>query len=83
MLEQNRLNDKLFYFPGHFVGTDVFRFSSRPLDPDVPYMEWVVGIHNIFKILCVDYVHRVNYRDKTANYDVHRWGVRIKLDFTF
>ena len=47
---------------------------------DMPYMEAGVGIDNIFKILRVDYVWRLTYRD---NYDADRGGVRIALHFTF
>lgn len=47
---------------------------------DTPYMEAAVGIDNLFKILRVDYVWRLTYRD-VRNAD--KRGVRIALHFTF
>lgn len=79
-LEQNQGDGRLFYFPGHFSHNGMFKPSSRVMNSDCPYMEWVVGVHNIFKILCVDYVRRVNYLDAP---DVQKWGIRIRLDFSF
>lgn len=45
-----------------------------------PYMEISAGLDNIFKILRVDYVWRLSYRN-TQNAD--RSGLRIALHFTF
>lgn len=45
-----------------------------------PYMEASAGIDNIFRILRVDYVWRLTYRD---SYDISRGGVRIALHFSF
>ncbi len=47
---------------------------------DKPYMEASAGIANIFKILRVDLVKRLNYLD---NPDAPEWGIRarIKVDF--
>lgn len=44
------------------------------------YWECVVGIHNIFKILEIDYVHRMAYREKDT---AIKRGVRFSLNFTF
>lgn len=46
-----------------------------------PYMEASVGIDNIFKILRVDYVWRLNYLD--VPYSIDRRGLRVALHFTF
>lgn len=46
----------------------------------LPYMEVGVGIENIFKVLRVDYVWRLTYRNHP---DIDRSGVRIALHFTF
>ncbi len=46
-----------------------------------PYMEASVGIENIFKILRVDYVWRLNYRD--VPYAIDRSGIRIAVHITF
>lgn len=53
---------------------------SYALDPHRPYCEWSVGIHNIFKILRVEYVHRMNY---TSLPNSRKHGVRFLFNFTF
>ncbi len=47
---------------------------------DKPYMEASVGLGNIFKVLRVDYVKRLNYLNQP---NVSDWGIRarIKVDF--
>ena len=62
---------------------NVFRFPINALCKemgDKPYMEMSVGIDNVFKILRVDYVWRLTYRNTPG---VDRNGVRIALHFTF
>ena len=45
-----------------------------------PYMEMSLGVHNIFKVIRVDYVRRINY----LNYPgVKKHGVRLCLDIHF
>ena len=46
-----------------------------------PYMECSVGLENIFRILRVDYVYRINYRN--VPYKIDRSGVRIAIHITF
>ena len=46
-----------------------------------PYMEASVGLENIFKILRVDYVWRLNYRN--VPYAIDRSGLRIAVHVTF
>ncbi len=46
-----------------------------------PYMEVSAGLDNIFRILRVDYVWRLNYLD--VPYAIDRHGVRVALHFTF
>lgn len=46
-----------------------------------PYMEVSVGIENIFKILRLDYVWRLNYRD--VPYEIDRNGLRVAMHITF
>ena len=46
-----------------------------------PYMEASVGIENIFKVLRVDYVWRLNYLD--VPYAIDRHGLRIAVHVTF
>ena len=45
-----------------------------------PYMEFSVGIENIFKILRLDYVWRLNYRDRP---DIQKSGVRATMSLSF
>lgn len=78
-LESNRGDRELFYFPGTFRRDGSFRYNSQVMDPHVPYVEIVAGLHNIFKVLDVNYVHRLTYvKDNTQ-----KWGIRIffKLGF--
>lgn len=62
---------------------DLFRFPTisdvQPMGR-MPYMEAAVGVDNIFKILRVDYVWRLTYRDRPG---IDKGGVRIQLHFTF
>lgn len=51
-----------------------FTFGSEP------YMEASVGLSNIFKILRVDLVKRLNYLDQP---NVSQWGVRARIKFDF
>ena len=64
-------NHELFAFPADA--------HTRTMDHG-PYMEVGVGIDNIIKILRVDYVWRLSYRD---SYNCDRSGLRIALHFTF
>lgn len=65
---------------------DLFEFPSRGGRPisfvmgDAPYMEVSAGIHNIFKILRVDYVRRLNYLHGP---NVKKNGFRLALQFDF
>ncbi|MDD6209497.1 MAG: DUF5686 family protein [Bacteroidales bacterium] len=62
-------NDGVFVFPN---GT--YEMGK------MPFMEAGVGIENIFKILRIDYVWRLTYRDHP---NINKGGVRISLHFTF
>ena len=50
------------------------------LDPQRPYWELSVGVHNIFKILHVEYVRRLTYNDLPT---AHKHGVRLMLHLAF
>ncbi len=69
-LAQNSASDVLMAFPD----------GSRIMDKNKPYTELVVGIHNIFKLLHVEYTRRLNYLDYPG---VHRNGVRFMVRMTF
>lgn len=68
-------DSELFLFP-----TRDGRPTSFVMDSKTPYMECSVGIHNIFKILHIDYVRRLNYLDHP---DANKWGVRFMVMMTF
>jgi len=64
-------------------GTDISNLMEFPdrayvMNTHVPYCELRVGIHNIFKLLQVEYVHRFNYLNlPTASKNGVRFGFRI------
>lgn len=45
-----------------------------------PYMEYNIGIENIFKLFRIDYVRRLNYLDHP---DVHKDGFRVSFELSF
>ena len=54
--------------------------TIQTLDPHRPYWEVAFGIHNIFKLLHVEYVRRLNYLDLPT---AHKHGVRFMLRMKF
>ncbi len=57
-----------------------FPEGSYVMNPKTPYVELALGIHNIFKLVHVEYVRRLNYLDlPTAN----KHGVRFMIRMTF
>jgi len=69
-LEQNANSSVLMQFPeGCYV-----------MDPHKPYVELIAGVHNIFKLLHVEYVHRCNYNELPT---AHKNGVRLMMRLTF
>ena len=78
-LEKNANDSRLFYFPGEFNSEGTFEYQSHLMDKNKPYIEWIAGIHNIFKIVHVEYVRRANYfRPNTK-----KWGIRFMIRMTF
>ena len=69
-LEQNRGNTRLMHFPE----------GSHIMDPNRPYAELVLGIHNIFKIWHVEYVRRLSYNDLPTS---PKWGMRYVIALSF
>jgi hypothetical protein len=50
------------------------------MDKKKPYVEVALGIHNIFKLLQIEYVRRLNYNElSTAN----KQGIRFMIRTTF
>ena len=74
-----RPNDsRLLYFPGNWE-QGVFAYQSGTMNPKRPYVEVVAGIHNIFKIFHIEYVHRLNY----IKPGTQKWGIRGMFRLTF
>ena len=69
-LEQNAGSPLLMYFPE----------GSYLIDSHRPYMELSLGIHNIFKLIHVEYVRRLNYNELPT---AHKHGVRLMIRMTF
>lgn len=57
-----------------------FPEGSYIMDPHRPYVELIAGIHNIFKIFHVQFVHRLNYNNLPT---AKKNGVRIMMRLTF
>ena len=69
-LPENAGNPRLMYFPE----------GSNIMNPNRPYMEMVVGIHNIFKFFRVEYVKRLTYKNLPS---APHWGMRYGVSLTF
>ena len=69
-LTQNATDELLFELPS----------TTQLMDKKVPYMELVVGVHNIFKFFAIDYVHRFNYNDVPGT---KRNGIRFGFNMSF
>lgn len=65
----------LLHFPTDANGTPL----TYTLDKK-PYMEASVGVANIFKVLRIDYVRRLNYLDLP---NAPKWGIRARVKFEF
>ena len=69
-LPQNAGSSRLMYFPE----------GCHVMDTHKPYAELVIGIHNIFKILQIEYVRRLTYLDLSTS---EKWGIRYTFRMTF
>ena len=69
-LFQNMGDATLMYFPE----------GSHVMNPKRPYMELIVGVHNIFKLFHVQYVRRLNYNDLPT---AQKQGVRLMMRMSF
>ena len=73
----------LFLFPSRQATMDGLQPSStlpHSQPTSTPYMELSFGIENIFKVLEVDYVRRLTYRDVPG---IDKHGVRIRVHVQF
>ena len=74
-LAENQNDDTLLDFPQR-NGV----YTSHVMDKNRPYVELAVGVHNIFKLLHVEYVRRLNYlQNPYCNKD----GIRLMVRMTF
>ena len=79
-LKENENDPMLMKFPGHYRMDGYYDYSSNVMNPRIPYVEVTAGIHNIFKLLHVEYVRRLNYNHlPTAN----EWGIRLMIRTVF
>ena len=77
------LSDKNNPYKDHNIGNPILMYfpeGSYVIDPKRPYMELSLGLHNIFKIIHVEYVRRLNYNELPT---AHKHGVRFMVRATF
>ena len=70
MLPENVGDPELWQFPQ----------GSYVMDPKRPYVELIAGVHNIFKLLHVEYVRRLNYKYLPT---AHKDGIRFMVRMSF
>jgi len=78
--KSNYSDGELFYFPGHFLADGTYEQNTVNMNPRKPYVELRVGIHNIFKLIEIDYVRRLNYLDDP---NTNKWGIRFMFRMSF
>ena len=69
-LFQNMGDATLMYFPE----------GPHVMNPKRPYMELILGVHNIFKLFHVQYVRRLNYNELPT---AQKQGVRLMMRMSF
>jgi hypothetical protein len=77
------LSDKNNPFAQENVGsTRLMHFPNgvNIMEPNRPYAELVLGIHNIFKFFHVEYVRRLSYNELPTS---PKWGMRYVIAFSF
>jgi len=72
-LQQNQGNSVLMAFPE----------GSHIMNKNTPYVELALGIHNIFKLIHVEYERRLNYLDGEYSSTANKWGIRFMIRTTF
>jgi len=68
--EQNPTSNRLMPFPP----------GSSPMDGRKPYWEYAIGVQNIFNLIQIEYVHRLNYMELPT---AARHGIRFVINPTF
>ncbi len=79
-LPQNAADPRLFYFPGYFRADGSYDYQSTFMNKKKPYVEAIIGVHNIFKVFHVEYVRRLTYTERP---DTKKWGIRFMFRVTF
>lgn len=74
-LEENKHDDTLLQFP---MRDGVY--TSHLMEKNRPYVELAFGVHNIFKLLHIEYVKRLNYLE---NPYCNKDGIRLMVRMTF
>jgi hypothetical protein len=69
-LPQNAGSQKLMTFPA----------GAYIMDGKRPYFEYAVGVQNIFSLIQIEYVHRINYHDLPT---AEKHGIRFVINPTF
>ena len=57
-----------------------FPEGAHVMDPNRPYAELMLCVHNIFKFFHVGYVRRLSYNDLDTS---PKWGMRFLIAFSF
>lgn len=78
----NFTDSDLWYFPGHFGPDGIYKNNTLVMESKKPYVEAVVGIHNIFKLIHVVYVRRLTYTGEKYN-SPNLNGVRFIFRMSF
>ena len=69
-LQRNAASNRLFVFPA----------QSHAMT-NKPYIEAVIGLHNIFRFFHIEYVRRLTYTEGLP--ERRKWGIRGKLELAF
>ena len=69
LLQRNQNDRMLFLFPS----------GAREFRNNEPYWEVTVGVHNIFKLLAIDYVRRMNYHGPSIKKNGVRFGFMLSF----
>lgn len=77
--DKNGGDDLLFRFPCERDASGMDVPFTHVMNKREPYVELLAGVHNIFNILRLEYVYRLNYHRQ----NVRHWGVRGSLQLTF
>ena len=78
-LARNASDPTLMFFPGLYGRDGNFQYVSHAMDPKKPYVEVMVGVHNVLKFFHIEYVRRLTYLYS----DTQKWGIRFTFQASF